>query len=197
MDHPENIIDNRKVILCPTTISWSVPELLRECPECNNFLLYCCSCNTEFVLSGQSHPPAIPCHHFRMIFTDGACTNNGRPEAKAGVGAACGNNGESQLSIPITDMVDIFPLRSNQRAELWAAKFGLEFFTEVYTKEPNNEAAVWIVATDSQYVVKGMTEWLPTWKVCISVLTRASRDTFNRVCRRTTGARLRVLSRQI
>ena len=25
--------------------------------------------------------------------------------------------------------------------------------------------AVWVVATDSEYVVKGMTEWLPAWKV--------------------------------
>lgn len=31
---------------------------------------------------------------------------------------------------------------------------------------PNEaEKKVWIIATDSEYVVKGMTEWLPTWKV--------------------------------
>ena len=32
-----------------------------------------------------------PYHHFRIIFTDGACTNNGRRSAKVGVGAAYGN----------------------------------------------------------------------------------------------------------
>ncbi|KAJ5029793.1 hypothetical protein J3E73DRAFT_379654 [Bipolaris maydis] len=32
------------------------------------------------------------------------------------------------------------------------------------TKNPKRGAAAWIVATDSEYVVKGMTEWLPKWK---------------------------------
>ena len=27
----------------------------------------------------------------------------------------------------------------------------------------------WIVATDSEYVVKGITEWLPTWKVSVVI----------------------------
>lgn len=54
--------------------------------------------------------------------------------------------------------MDNFPLRSNQRAELCAAKSGLEFFAEAYTKELKSEAEAWIIATDSEYVVKGMTE---------------------------------------
>lgn len=30
---------------------------------------------------------------------------------------------------------------------------------------PRNSDKIWIVATDSKYVVKGMTEWLPAWRV--------------------------------
>lgn len=166
MDEGEGIIYNRKLILCPATADWSVPELLKECPECNDFLLYCCACNKQLDL-----PRSRPCHHFRIIFTDGACMNNGRPEAKAGVGVAYGENDGSQLSMPITDSADNFPLRSNQRAELYAAKLGLEFLAEadrINTKEPSGkskgESKAWIIATDSEYVVKGMTEWLPTWR---------------------------------
>lgn len=171
MDHYENIIHDRKLTLCPTTIGWSVPELLQECPECKYFLLYCCACNNELIDLPRDRRPAKPCHHFFIAFTDGACTNNGRPEAKAGIGVAYGNDDGSQLSRPITDTVDSFPLRSNQRAELCAAKLGVELLARTWTEESKNEA--WIIATDSEYVVKGMTEWLPKWKVCIGVLRRA------------------------
>ena len=167
----EGIYD-RRLILCPTTAGWSVPELLRECPVCNDFLLYCCACNNELRDLPESRRPTNPCHHFRIIFTDGACINNGRPEAKAGVGVAFGKNDRSQLSMPITDSMDNFARRSNQRAELYAAKLGLKFLAEadrVNTKEPTGESRreskAWIIATDSEYVVKGMTEWLPTWRV--------------------------------
>ncbi|KAL5404080.1 hypothetical protein PMIN04_012664 [Paraphaeosphaeria minitans] len=61
-------------------------------------------------------------------------------------------------------MVDNIPLRTNQRAELCAAKLGLDFLAEAHTKEPKGKAEAWIIATDSKYVVEGMTEWLPTWK---------------------------------
>jgi ribonuclease HI len=98
--------------------------------------------------------------------------NNGLPEAKAGVGVAYGNNDGSQFSVPITDLEDDFPRRSNQRAELYAAQVGLEFLAEAErvngskpTSERKGEPRAWIIATDSEYVVKGMTEWLPTWKV--------------------------------
>lgn len=163
--HVPKVVHDRKLILPPDTIGWSVPELLQECPRSKHFLLYRCACNSELLDLPRSRRPAKSCHHSRIVFTDGACTNNGRPEAKAGVGVAYGNDDGSQLSKPITDMFDNFPLRSNQRAELCAAKLGVELLAEAHTKEPESEAEAWIIATNSQYVVKGMTEWLPTWRV--------------------------------
>jgi ribonuclease HI len=176
MHDGEQILHDRKLNLCPTTIDWPVPELLQECPECNDFLLYCCACNHDCFYLSSDRRPTQPCHQFCIVFTDGACTNKGRPGAQAGVGVAYGRDDGSQLSKPITDMVDNFPLRSNQRAELCAAKLGVELLASSYVKESKSEADAWIIATDSEYVVKGMIEWLPKWKVCISVLTRASRD---------------------
>lgn len=114
-----------------------------------------------------------PCHHFRIVFTDGACLENGGPNARSGAGVAAGATEGFQLSIPITDKEDPFPVRSNQRAELIAAKEGLKFFgllAEINEESAHHRsqqgAPVWIVATDSEYVVRGMTEWVPTWKVC-------------------------------
>jgi ribonuclease HI len=156
---------DRKLIFCPATIGWSVPELLRVCPECKDFLLHGCACNNEHLDLPRSYGLANPCHHFHIVFTDGACTNNGKRTAKAGIGIAFGDDVGSQLSIPITDAEDNFPLRSNQRAELCAAQVGLDLLAQAHTNQLKSEVNAWIIATDSEYVVKGITEWLPTWKV--------------------------------
>ncbi|KAF2022510.1 hypothetical protein EK21DRAFT_83199, partial [Setomelanomma holmii] len=99
------------------------------------------------------------CYHFHIIFTDGACTNNGRSGARPRVGIPYSDDISSQLSIPITDTKDNFALRSNQRAELCAAKIGLDLLAQARNNQPKSEANAWIVATDSEYVVKGITEW--------------------------------------
>ena len=36
--------------------------------------------------------------------------------------------------------------------------------------DPRGSGKAWIIVTDSEYVVKGMTEWLPAWKVGDSAL---------------------------
>jgi ribonuclease HI len=92
------------------TTGWALSLSVEECPQCNGFLLYRCSCNNEFLPKPGS---AKTCHHFYIIFTDGACTNNGQLRAKVGVGVAYINDDGSQLSKLITDIVDNFALRSN------------------------------------------------------------------------------------
>ena len=169
MDETEGIICERKLTLCPTLADLSIPEVLQDCSHCTDFTLHCCSCYNRRLSLPKSLRSSIPCHHFRIIFTDGACANNGLPTARAGAGVAYGADADSRLSIPITDLEDSFPLRSNQRAELYAAKAGVEFMAEAdeaYSTSPKGKPRSWIVATDSEYVVKGITEWLPTWKVC-------------------------------
>jgi ribonuclease HI len=87
----EQCIYDRKLTFCPSTANLSVDELVKGCPECNQFVLFCCSCNQKQFRLPPSRQLSKPCHHFRIIFTDGACIENGRPEAKAGAGIAVGS----------------------------------------------------------------------------------------------------------
>lgn len=85
-----------------------------------------------------------------LIFTDGACTNNGKPNAKAGCGVFYPNKEYDNISVrfnkhPIT----------NQRAELYAIYLALL---------TSNESDI-IIYTDSLYSIKCLTEWMPKWKL--------------------------------
>lgn len=162
-------ISNRKLNLCASTADLPVDELIEECPECNFFVLYCCGCHYERL---STPGPNKPCHHFRVVLTDGACLENGQPGAKAGAGITLGTTNATQYSIPITDVEDSFPVRSNQRAELYAAITGLHVLAEYHrldaeeaSSHSKDKSGNFIIAGDSEYVVRGMTEWLPTWRV--------------------------------
>jgi ribonuclease HI len=140
----------------------------------------------ETVQTAPSRQPSKPCHHFRTIFTDGACIKNGRPEAKAGAGVAVGSTDANQLSIPITDSEDTSPERSNQRAELYAAKSGLQYLAKLEelnpkerSRELKRQPEAWIIAIDSEYVVKGLTEWMRTWRVCSYYSSKGFRNLSN------------------
>lgn len=79
------------------------------------------------------------------LFTDGACSGN------PGVGAYCAilryNHKEKQI-------VCSEPLTTNNRMELMAVIAGLE------TLKVASKVKIY---TDSQYVVNGITKWLPNW----------------------------------
>ena len=59
-------------------------------------------------------------------------------------------------------------IKAARAAEARAAKFGLEVLAEDDDRNSEGRERNWIIATDSEYVVRGMTEWLPTWKACTS-----------------------------
>jgi ribonuclease HI len=80
------------------------------------------------------------------IFTDGACSGNPGP---GGWGAILRSKGvEKELSGGEKDT-------TNNRMEMMAVIAGLEALTKACEVK---------VVTDSQYVMKGMLEWLPGWK---------------------------------
>ena len=172
-DTEEGVFD-RNFRLCPMLSCIATEELIRTCDECKCFFVYCCHCNNAYGNDGRYDTGKI-CHHFRLVFTDGACRMNGQAGATAGVGIACSEEENHQLSIPITDEMDPGQRRTSQRAELWAALTGLRYLVMSYGVEKNGAKkknrqdsqgeAAWVIATDSEYVVKGMTEWLPAWKV--------------------------------
>ena len=177
----------RKLVFCPRLQTFETDELIRTCEHCSGFFVYCCGCRNDYGNDGR-YPDGRICHHLRLIFVDGACSHNGQSGATAGVGIARGADKESQLSFPIDTDWDPGQKRTSQRAELLAAQAGLRYLAAVddlkhdeesdeskktektekaQCKNPNSEGPgkAWIIATDSEYVAKGMTEWLPQWKV--------------------------------
>ena len=88
-----------------------------------------------------------------IIYTDGACRNNGLPDAIAGVGAhgMC-----IEISEPLPG-----PKQTNQRAEIWAAVRALETLLAMH--ENSMEIPAIEIRTDSKYVIKSMTLWVNNW----------------------------------
>lgn len=201
----EQQVINRKLELCPRLQGMQPEWLIKACRLCGCFFQFCCVCNGPGNNTHWPEDPPKPCHHFQIVFTDGSCRNNGRANATAGIGIAYGLGRHSQMSLSITDEEDNFPRRSSQRAELYAAQQGLAYLAaaernhhcdcwdaeiEHYQNwhgrpvtQAEDNYQCWIVASDSEYVVKGITEWLPTWKVsdvcwkeCSSVVCTGTSD---------------------
>ena len=80
------------------------------------------------------------------IFTDGACMNNPGPGGWGAILRFGGTEREIHGGEPAT---------TNNRMELMAAIQGLERLTRPSTVH---------LYTDSQYLRRGITEWLPGWK---------------------------------
>jgi ribonuclease HI len=177
-------IEERKFSFCPTISGFDINNLIVECPKCTRFFAACCSDNS---FGGDMYDSEKPlCHHYQIVFTDGACSNNGQgDEAKAGLGVVI-SDVDLFWSVAVDDTVDTAP-RTNQRAELLAAIEGLKKLELVFKyctegledKENHSKSAArrrraiaeedfrdtFIVVTDSEYVVKGITEWFPAWRV--------------------------------
>ncbi|MGE6790995.1 ribonuclease H family protein [Pseudomonas guineae] len=87
-----------------------------------------------------------------IAYVDGACINNGKSNARAGWGALIHSPKGATLEIagPLEG-----ERQTNQRAELTAAIMALKA-----TPQP----AKFDLYSDSQYVVKGINEWMKDWK---------------------------------
>ncbi|KAG6873600.1 hypothetical protein C0995_013973 [Termitomyces sp. Mi166 len=158
---PEGII-SRRLVFCPRLSAFTTSELILTCDYCWCFAVYCCQ------HSGLSK--SLSCHHYRLAFTDGACLNNGSINAKAGLDIAIGKSGRGidQWAIPVTENMDVNQPRTSQRAELLAAIEGIKKL-DAEDERPRcrlsrEDTPEWVIATDSEYVVKGMTEWYPAWR---------------------------------
>lgn len=90
-------------------------------------------------------------HNQTLIYTDGACTKNGKVGARAGVGIYFGENDDRNISMALPG-VD----QTNQRAELYAVMLALEYCVD----HSNNS---FIIYSDSMYCVKGYNEWIVGW----------------------------------
>ncbi|KAK8254117.1 ribonuclease H-like domain-containing protein [Phyllosticta capitalensis] len=130
----------------------------------------CSYCDRFLTSSYISESGAIHCRT-HVVFTDGACLNNGQANPSAGWGIATGAN-KSQCYVSPFDCS--FGQRTNQRAELTGAYEGMirglrdmkkscPHYEQLHTD--NGDRMELLLVTDSEYVVKTMTKWLPKWKV--------------------------------
>ena len=84
---------------------------------------------------------------YTRVWTDGACHGNGREDACGGMGIYSPEAG-IKMSVPWT----MKSVPTNQKCELLAAIIAL--------REIDGDM---IIYTDSDYLVRGMTEWMPGW----------------------------------
>ncbi|KAL1712753.1 ribonuclease H-like domain-containing protein [Schizophyllum commune] len=160
----------RKMIFCGALLTYyALEDIIQVCEGCLQYSARCCAHKYE----------DRACHHYRIIFTDDACSGNGWGESAAappppsvgplfsGIGVVLGQRGFGidSFSLAVTEAMDSGQRRNSQRAELLAAIEGVRrsAFGDVHPYYGNAPRAR-IIVSDSDYVVRGMTEWLPQWK---------------------------------
>jgi len=93
------------------------------------------------------------------IFTDGACSSNGKAQAKAGFSVVFWNlPGLTGDPIGLAERVPESEPQTNQRAELRGMA---KAFEEIQKRQLKSVITIW---TDSEYTKKCVTEWGPQWK---------------------------------
>ena len=83
------------------------------------------------------------------IYTDGACINNGKKNAKAGIGIYISDN------FTVSEKLNGLP--TNQRAELYAILKALLIIDIIKYKNIH-------IYTDSMYSINCITKWVKNWK---------------------------------
>jgi ribonuclease HI len=91
-----------------------------------------------------------------LIYTDGACSGNGTPQARAGCGVWFKAGDPRNLSLPLP-----LPPHTNQRAELYAFLLALQAVLE--QAWASSAAVKAEIRSDSTYCVKGYNEWMAGW----------------------------------
>lgn len=93
---------------------------------------------------------------FRIkVYVDGACRNNGKPTAKAGVGVYFGEDDSRNISKPLDG-----DIQTNNRAELTAMLISLQLLL----KTEDVELDQFKVYSDSKYSIDCITKWISGWK---------------------------------
>jgi ribonuclease HI len=87
-----------------------------------------------------------------IIYTDGACKDNGKATARAGVGVYLGQEDPRNISLPLEKIP-----HTNNRAELWAIKLAFDL---IAVENPMKA----VIHSDSNYAIKALTEWIGNWK---------------------------------
>ncbi|KAF4439458.1 ribonuclease H-like protein [Fusarium austroafricanum] len=96
-----------------------------------------------------------------FIAVDGACRGNGTSQAKASIGVFVGPISPYNQSVLLHE-----PHVTNKIAELKAGILALELATEIQrTNTLGEELIKVVIKSDSEHLVKGMTEWVFKWEI--------------------------------
>ncbi len=98
-----------------------------------------------------------------VLMTDGACLNNGQTNPKAGWAFFQGLSTEGQPRVVTNALEKQGPwgddaIQTSNRAELRPVIAALSF-----RNWPGEGFSTAVIATDSEYVVEGSTQWAKTW----------------------------------
>lgn len=92
-----------------------------------------------------------------VIYTDGACSKNGKPGARAGYGVFFGDGNYRNVSKPVPGHK-----QTNNTGEMYAFICALRFIESSF-KTPLDE---FVIASDSKYCIKGWHEHVKKWSCC-------------------------------
>ncbi|CDF35226.1 unnamed protein product [Chondrus crispus] len=90
-----------------------------------------------------------------LVFTDGACINNGKRNSKAGYGVFFGLNSPLNISKPLPGPP------TNQRAEMMAVLVAIR---TVLKHSLISRGGILEIRTDSKYTKNGIDSWVAGWK---------------------------------
>lgn len=93
------------------------------------------------------------------IFTDGACTNNGKKFAKAAWAFVVVDKDQTTEIGYNSEKLKPFEPQTNQRAELNALLRGLQYAVQTL-KTDSTPITIW---SDSEYAIHCTSKWGPTW----------------------------------
>ncbi|KAM3070497.1 hypothetical protein ACMFMG_010320 [Clarireedia jacksonii] len=99
--------------------------------------------------------------HEILIYTDGASLGNGTAEAKAGCGFVCGSGFKCDFRLEEVGPTGEPHQQTSNRAELRAVIGALE--SRAWAGDSWGQWDRIVIATDSSYVVSGITDWVHTW----------------------------------
>jgi len=133
---------------------------------------YVCDCTGQYdlveLMPCDNRLVCDECHnltahgHAIVIATDGACRNNGRPDAVGACGIFFNVDSYHNKAFKMKD-----PHPTSQRAELRAAAYALGAFTKMFTSGhfvDKGYVTEVIIKSDSAYLVNGMTSWITAWR---------------------------------
>jgi len=99
----------------------------------------------------------VKCDRF-IVYTDGACTNNGRKNARSSIGVYFSDN--NLFKIDSFSRVLNVPKHTNNIAELTAIKESLKL---IYINNVDKINYPINIYTDSEYSLNVITKWYPNW----------------------------------